>query len=224
MAVVVFDIETLALPLSDLDESQKKYLFKPAMTEEERALEEQKMSLYALTAQIVAIGMLNPVTMAGKVYYQSDTKEQFFSDDKKIEFVSGDETHLLRCFWEAVRWYDRFITFNGRAFDCPFLLLRSAIRSVPPTRNLMPYRYDASTHCDLLEQLSFYGATRRFNLDFYCKAFGIRSPKEEGVTGLDVGPLYREKRFREIAKYCLGDIVATAELYKRWIDFLNIKE
>ena len=30
------------------------------------------------------------------------------------------------------------------------------------------------------------GAARRFNLDFYCKAFGIESPKSHGVTGMDV--------------------------------------
>ena len=27
------------------------------------------------------------------------------------------------------------------------------------------------------------GAARKFNLDFYCKSFGIESPKSHGVTG-----------------------------------------
>jgi hypothetical protein len=102
-------------------------------------------------------------------------------------------------------------------------MLRSAIAGIKPTRNLLPYRYDAAIHCDLLEQLTFYGAFRKFNLDFYCKAFGIKSPKSEGITGLGLGPLFREGKFREIAKYCLGDIQATAELFRRWEKFLNVK-
>ena len=76
----------------------------------------------------------------------------------------------------------------------------------------------------MLDQLSFYGATRKFNLDFYCKAFSIKSPKSEGLTGLSLGPLFREGRYKEIADYCMGDVVATTELFKRWNDYLNPKE
>ena len=101
-------------------------------------------------------------------------------------------------------------------------MLRSAILQVQPTRNLMPYRYDASIHCDLLEQLTFYNAFRKFNLDFYCKSFGIESPKANGITGLDMRQLFDEKRFLDIAHYNLGDLKATAELFCRWEKFLNV--
>ncbi|MGA2623245.1 MAG: ribonuclease H-like domain-containing protein [Bacteroidota bacterium] len=223
MSHVVFDIETLGFPIESFDEVQQEYLLKFADSDEKRETEIQKLNLYPLTAQIIAIGMLNPETNAGKVFYQADVSEQFSSDDGKVEFVSGDEQQVLKLFWESVQRYDQFITFNGRSFDCPFLMLRSAIAGIKPTRNLLPYRYDAAIHCDLLEQLTFYGAFRKFNLDFYCKAFGIKSPKSEGITGLGLGPLFREGKFREIAKYCLGDIQATAELFRRWEKFLNVK-
>jgi len=223
MSSVIFDIETLAFPLDSFDETQQEYLLKFADTDEKREIELQKMNLYALTAQVIAIAMLNPETMAGKVFFQSNKEEQYFSDDRKIEYVSGDETLVLRSFWDAVTRYDQIVTFNGRSFDCPFVLLRSAIKEVPATRNLIPYRYDASDHCDLLDQLSFYGATKKFNLDFYCKAFGIKSPKSEGLTGLSLGPLFREGRYKEIADYCMGDVVATADLFRRWNRFLNVK-
>ena len=224
MSSVVFDIETYRFPLESFDDVQQEYLLKFADTEEKRETEILKMNLYAPTARIIAIAMLNPDTMAGKVLYQADTPGQFFSDGGKVEYIAGDEQQLLRNFWEAVTRYDRFITFNGRTFDCPFLMLRSGVVGVQPTRNLLPYRYDPSVHCDLLDQLSFYGATRKFNLDFYCKAFGIKSPKSDGLTGLDLGPLFDAGRYTEIAEYCLGDVVATAELFKRWNQFLNIKD
>jgi hypothetical protein len=85
----------------------------------------------------------------------------------------------------------------------------------------MPYRFDHSIHCDLLDQLTFYGAFRKFSLDFYCKSFGIDSPKSHGITGLDIGRLFEEKRFRQIAEYCFGDVKATAELFRRWEEFLK---
>ena len=223
MSSVVFDIETLALPLESFDEIQQEYLLKFADTEEKRVLELQKLNLSALTAQIIAIGMINPESMGGKVFFQSSKKEKFFSDDNKIEFISGDEKEILLLFWDMIQHYDRYITFNGRSFDNPFLMMRSALAGVVPTKNLMPYRYDAKEHCDLLEQLTFYGVTRKYNLDFYCKAFGIKSPKSEGITGLDLGPLYREGNFHKIAEYCIGDVIATAKLFKLWNEFLNIK-
>jgi hypothetical protein len=60
------------------------------------------------------------------------------------------------------------------------------------------------------------GAARRFNLDFYCKAFGIESPKSHGVTGMDVNMLMAGGKFRDIAEYCLRDVRATVELYRIW--------
>ncbi len=141
-----------------------------------------------------------------------------------VEFVPGTEREVLENFWKTIPHYAQFITFNGRTFDCPFLMLRSAMLGIKPARNLMPYRYSAAEHCDLLEQLTYYGAFRKFNLDFYCKSFGIRSPKSEGITGLDLGPLFREGRFREIAEYCMRDVKATAELFRRWHDLLEFEK
>ena len=115
------------------------------------------------------------------------------------------------------------VTFNGRGFDVPFIYLRSALLNVPISKkNWLGYRYATEPHCDLAEQFTFYsvsgrdGAARRFNLDFYCKAFGIESPKSAGVTGMDVKDLMTAGKFREIAEYCLRDVRATVELYKIW--------
>jgi 3'-5' exonuclease len=222
MARIVIDIETLGFPLESFDEKQQEYLLKFSSTDAEREETIQKLSLYPTTAQIIAIGMLNPETNHGKVLYQSDTPSVQNNDDGTIQFITGSERELLAQFWQDITHYNQFITFNGRGFDCPFIMLRSAILQVPPTRNLMPYRYDASIHCDLLEQLTFYSAFRKFNLDFYCKSFGIESPKANGITGLDMRQLFDEKRFLDIAQYNLCDLKATAELFRRWEKFLNV--
>jgi DNA polymerase elongation subunit (family B) len=217
---VVFDIETLAFPLESFDAEQQDYLMRFARTDEEKQEAILKLALTPFTAQVVAIGMLNPDTNQGKVFYQHPGALPESSDDGLVEFVPGTEQEILAHFWETIKKYAQFITFNGRGFDCPFLMLRSSLLEIKPTRNLVPYRYSTNESCDLMDQLSFYGAFRKFSLDFTCKGFGIKSPKSEGVTGLDVAPLFAEGRFREIAEYCMRDVRATAELYQRWQRFL----
>lgn len=216
MSSVVFDIETLALPLESFDEASREYLFKFADTEEKIEETKRNLNLHALTAQVIAIALLNPDSNMGKVLFQSDKNEEYASGDGNVHYRAGSEKEILEEFWRLIPSYHQFITFNGRGFDCPFLMVRSALLNIQPTRNLVPYRYDASVHCDLLDQFTFYGATRKFNLDFYCKSFGIDSPKAHGITGLDMGKLMEAKRYHEIADYCLGDARATAELFHRW--------
>ena len=98
----------------------------------------------------------------------------------------AQKKEILEKFWNTVKSYREIITFNGRGFDCPFILIRSAVHKIKPTKDLMPNRYNG-THIDLLDQLTFYGASRRrFSLDMWCKTFGIKSPKEEGITGYDI--------------------------------------
>src|SRR4030095_6606069 len=106
--------------------------------------------------------------------------------------------------------------------------LRSALLAVPTSRkDWLGYRYQTEPHCDLADQLTFYGvsgrdgAARKFNLDFYCKVFGVPSPKAAGITGMDVGTLIAEGRHREIAEYCLREVKATVELHRIWKERLG---
>ncbi|HTR80151.1 MAG TPA: ribonuclease H-like domain-containing protein [Bacteroidota bacterium] len=222
MTRIVFDIETLALPLESFDQASREYLFKFADSDEKIEETKRNLNLHALTAQVVAIALVNPDSNMGRVLFRSESKEEFTSSDGQIQFKSGSEAEILEEFWKIIPPYNQIVTFNGRGFDCPFLMVRSAVLGIQPTRNLVPYRYDADHHCDLLEQLTFYGTTRKFNLDFYCKSFGIESPKSHGITGLDIGRLIYEKKYKEVAEYCLGDARATAELFRRWSQFLDL--
>lgn len=230
MARLVFDIETSAQSRDQFDDAQWEYLFRevpkladPAAQEARRAEITQQLNLWPFTALVVCIAMLNADTGRGQVLFVADDPEEG-GEGGPVEFVAcADEIELLTAFWDVARHYDEVVTFNGRGFDVPFLYLRSAILNVPITKkNWLGYRFATEPHCDLAEQLTFYGvsgregAARRFNLDFYCKAFGIDSPKSHGVTGMDVNQLMAEGRHREIAEYCLRDVRATVELYRIW--------
>ena len=231
MATLVFDIETSAVPLDSFDESSQEYLMRPANNlpagEEQEAKREElirMMNLWPFTAQVVCIAMINAETLRGQVIFIADDFESNTGDVTGVEFVPVmDEVELLNQFWAVASHYDKVVTFNGRQFDVPFLYLRSAQLDVPITRkNWLGYRFATEPHCDLAEQLTFYnvsgrsGAARRFNLDFYCRIFGVDSPKSHGVTGMDVNQLMEEQRYGEIAEYCLRDVFATVKLFDIW--------
>ncbi|MDA0986720.1 MAG: ribonuclease H-like domain-containing protein [Bacteroidetes bacterium] len=213
---VVVDIETVGIDFETLDSDQQKYLLKFAKSEEDAAQIKQQLNLYPLTAQIVAIGLLDPDTEKGIILFQSDKVENYFSEDNKITFSSDSEKNIVTTFWSIMQNCNKIITFNGRGFDAPFLMIRSAMLDIKTTVNLMPNRYSTDKHIDLLDQLTFYSATRKFSLDFYCKQFGIESPKSHGITGLDMNKMFNDKKFKEIAEYCLWDLKATAQLYHKW--------
>jgi 3'-5' exonuclease len=231
MAKLVFDIETSALPLETFDETQQEYLFRElekmpdGIEKDTRRAEILRLfNLWPLTAQVVCLAMLNADTQRGQVLFLAEDFEEEAGDPGPVEFVPcPDEGELLSSFWEVAKRYDHIVTFNGRGFDVPFLYLRSALLNVPISRkDWLGYRFATEPHCDLAEQLTFYnvsgreGAARKFNLDFYCKAFGIESPKSHGVTGMDVNDLMKEGRHREIAEYCLRDVRATVQLHQIW--------
>lgn len=223
---IVFDIETVGVEFETLDETSQEYLKtwfeRFAQTQEEIEEQKDQLSFSPLLAQIVAIAMLNPDTQKGLVYFQAPGKEVPPYEKEGVRYEVTSEKEMLERFWKDVEKYDAVVTFNGRQFDAPFVMLRSAIHGIRPTRNLIPYRYDVNSHIDLFDQLTFYGALRRkMNLHFWTKAFGIASPKEGEVSGKDVKKMFLAQEYEKIAHYCMADVIATAELYRRWDTYLN---
>lgn len=214
MSRIVFDIETVGRDFDSLDEATKAYFLRNKETEEEISAVKDSLSLYPVTAEIAAIGMMEPDSGRGAVYFQSGRELILPFEEEGFRFESGSEKDILEKFWASVKKYPKIVTFNGRSFDCPFILVRSAVNGVKPSKELMPNRYDDS-HLDLMDRLSFYGASRRFSLDIWCRAFGIESPKAE-VSGADVPELFRAGRFIDIARYCSGDVRATGRLLSYW--------
>ncbi len=217
---MVYDIETVGVEFTELDDLQKEYFLQWSESEEDEERVKSQTAFYALTGKVVTVAMINPDSGRGRVYGVGEHTE-VHEDDTEFFFVPDEKT-LLTHFWSDVEEYHQFITFNGRGFDAPYLLLRSAVNRVKPSIDIMGYRYKSVPHLDLADQFTFFGATRKkFPLHFYCKAFGIESPKEDGMTGLDVPRYFKEGRVKEIAEYCLRDVEATTELLEYWDEYLS---
>lgn len=228
MRKIVLDIETCAYPFESLSESQQEYLLRYAEKETDPGKKQEQTdqairytSLYPLTAKCVAIGIYDIDKSKSYVYYESAEVEEWSSEDEQVHYKGLTELEMLKSFWKIVKVTDQVVTFNGRNFDIPFLMMRSALLKVKSTKNLIKSRYDKKSHIDLLEQFTFYGLTRKFNLDFYCNAFGIESPKTKEISGMEVKNLYEAGRLRDIAIYCSRDIYATYQLYKIWDEYLS---
>lgn len=234
MPRLVFDIETIGEDFNSLDETTKSVLTgwieRQALTVDdyERELNNLKNGLgfSPLTGSICAIGILDIDASQGGVYYTAPGETIPDSEEDGIKFRAMNEKEILEKFWEVARDYDEFVSFNGRSFDAPFMYLRSAVNQVRPTKNLMEGRYSYQQrncrHVDLMDELTFYGAVfKRPSLHLVCRAFGIKSPKADGVTGDDVARLFKEKKFLDIAKYNVGDLYATRDVYKYWEKYIR---
>ena len=234
MPKLIFDIETVGVEFDSLDDKSQELLLRFAETPEDIEAVKDGLGFSPLTGQVVAIGVLNPETAKGAVYYLSPEDGHAVSNGHGVSVTQyipyKNEKDLLKSFWDAAAHYDQFVTFNGRSFDAPYLMIRSAINKIKPAKNLMTYRYESEqygktiTHLDLLDRLTFFGAVRRKGgLHMWCRAFGIKSPKSEGVSGEDVAQLFKDKEYMKIAEYCFDDVLATEKLYEYWEKYINIK-
>jgi len=219
MKKLVIDIETVGLPWEELDPYVREYLIK-GLSDGDAEEAKRSGGLSPFRGRIIAIGVINIDDGRSCALYEVPGQEDVRVEKAGMRtYISGTEKQILEKFWDWFESDSRFITFNGRQFDGPFLMIRSAIHGLTPKRDLVGMRYELHPNCDLREVLNFYGTPNprqyKFNLDLACKAFGVETSKGEGLDGRSVETWYRAGRHREIAEYCMDDVRATAELYEK---------
>lgn len=219
MKKLVIDIETVGTPWEELDAYVREYLIK-GLNDGDAEETRRAGGLSPFRGRIIAIGVINIEDGRSCAMYEVPGQTQLSIEKAgQRTYISGSEKQILEKFWEFFEGDSRFITFNGRQFDGPFLMIRSAINGIVPKRDLVGYRYGFHPNCDLREALNFFGTTNarqfKFNLDLACKVFGVETSKGEGLDGRSVETWYRAGRHREIADYCLDDVRATCELYEK---------
>lgn len=233
MASLIVDIETAGEDWSKIDAQTQKVLverinrLKANLAEEEsEELAEAELGFSPYTGEIVALGLLDYESAKGAVYYQAGDKKVSDKVQDGVKLSVLGEAEMLTKFWELSERYTEFITFSGRTFDIPFIMIRSAILGVKPKKDLMRGRYlyqqsPSAIHIDLHDQLSFYSAIPRLGgLHLACRAFGIETPKDGVIDGSLVPEFYRQGKFEEIAEYNARDLLATRLLYEKWKKYL----
>jgi len=142
-----------------------------------------------------------------------------------------EEAKLLRTFAAAMESPDQpqihLVTWNGRTFDLPVISMRSLRHKIPcrwyyAEKNVR-YRYSPEGHCDLMDELSDYGASRQMKLGDFCRVIGL--PGKTDMSGDKVLDQYQlavkspadeaEAIRARVARYCLQDTVQTALAFLR---------
>jgi len=235
MPKIVFDIETVGEDFNQIDEKTQQMMtwWIKRESKDEKEYETQleilkdELGFSPLTGQIVSIGMLDVEANKGAVYFQAPKTEIEEFEEDGIKYKTMSEKDMIKGFWGVADHAEEFISFNGRSFDVPYILVRGAKYKIRPSKDLMSNRYLSSQkfgakHVDLLDQLTFYGSVRKKgSLHMWTRLFGIKSPKEEGVDGDQVAGLFHEKKFKTIARYNGRDLFATGKLYEYWNKFLR---
>ena len=219
MKKLVIDIETVGLPWEEHDPYVREYLIK-GLNDGDAEETRRAGGLSPFRGRIITIGVLNIEDGRSCALYEVPGQTDLRAEKAGARtYISGTEKQILEKFWGFFESDSRFISFNGRQFDGPFLMIRSAVNGVVPKRDLVGYRYGFHPNCDIREALNFFGTVNarqfKFNLDLACKAFGVETSKGEGIDGRSVETWYRAGRHREIADYCMDDVRATAELYEK---------
>ncbi len=226
MYTLVFDIETIPTDEGNLTEEELEYLYRRAEDEEKERRIREMMALWAPTAHIVSVGLLIYEKNFAKILYlsQENSQEEEDMEGYRVKLTSysikegieSAERKLLSDFWNVVghQSIGTLVSFNGRSFDSPFLMLRSLLLDVKVSRNLIGNRYRYDDHIDLMDLLSFHGIGRPYSLDFLCRRLGFSSPKDF-MKGDEVKDRFRNGAYRDIAIYNFYDVVAIGKLYGR---------
>lgn len=116
----------------------------------------------------------------------------------------------------------RLISFNGRGFDLPMLMIRAMKYNLScpkffDTQNKWENyrsRYDGKFHMDLLDFISEFKTVSGFNLNSICKMLSL--PGKYDVAGDDVFRLYYDGNIEKINQYCQSDVLNTYCLFLKY--------
>lgn len=214
---LVFDIETVpGLVLADAPASVSKAVEDRAARNEGDT--EMVMGLSPLLGKVVSLAFGDAEQSDEPTVYAlvvpPESHDQATREAYPEWMIAVDEKQLLQAFWCLAEHADVVVSYNGRAFDIPFLIGRSLVHNIPAKVDLLGSPYALRPHLDLYRVLTNGRSLGPTTLDMVCWALGIESPK--GVMdGSMVAPTYRDGGIQTIAEYNRADVAATAAVYRR---------
>jgi len=138
--------------------------------------------------------------------------KSFFSDDEKellIKFgdlLNTQPSSLILC------------AHNGKEFDFPYICRRLLINGlkIPAQLEIAGKKPWEINHLDTMELWKFGDYKNYTSLNLLTTIFNIPTPKDD-IDGSMVGKVYWEENdLQRIATYCQKDVMATAQLLRRY--------
>jgi len=138
-----------------------------------------------------------------KSYYSHDEKELLI---KFSDLLNSQPTSLILC------------AHNGKEFDFPYICRRMLINGLkfPTQLEIAGKKPWEVNHLDTMELWKFGDYKSYTSLNLLTAIFDIPTPKDD-IDGSMVGQVYWEDNdLQRISTYCQKDVVATAQLIRRY--------
>lgn len=199
---LVFDIETLALPVSqsDIDKAMNEY--KPPKTYKlPEAIAKHKAKFRLEIAD--KLSKEKAFSLGGKRMISAAFGRIDYETEKVVDIQSWASEDLSVVTKGIAQYVDSFknfrlIGFNSRQFDLPEILKSFRLTGVRPN-----YRASKWDHVDLMDTF------KKGGLKETCRIFGIETI---GNSGDQVAEMYEQGRFEDIQAYNEDDVRITGEL------------
>ncbi|MCA6378455.1 MAG: 3'-5' exonuclease [Cytophagales bacterium] len=213
--VLFLDIETVGCVdhYSKLSErlktqwARKANFFKREDQQTDEDLFHEKAGIYAEFGKIVVIAV-------GK-YVVNDAGElglrtKYFAEDDEKKLLGDFKTML-----EKLEGSTKLCAHNGKEFDFPYMSRRMLVNGItlPPLLDLAGKRPWEIPHLDTMELWKFGDYKHYTSLDLLAAIFNIPSSKGSMDGSMVNEAYYRQNALAKIAEYCVGDVVAIAQLY-----------
>lgn len=197
--ILVFDIETIPSKrkLNDIEIAE---LEKRISKRKEDADKNLIMATSPFFGDIVCIGLYKIV-----------------QDKGASKALIGTEQEILTEFWRIIRNFNgTFVSFNGLGFDAPYIIKKSMFHNILPTNNnfMDLKRFSRFPHFDVRLVMNDFDAYASGSLEFFCSFLNIPSSKEGKIKADKVAEAYDNGMIKDIADYCIRDVVATFDIYK----------
>ena len=195
MREVVLDIETVPCEQAHWD----------GFVQRVPSLEKYSLDETALDwsfGRIVCIGMVISDKGAGTL--------------EEVCLAGTDEAAILRDFWQAIRPSDYLIGHNLMGFDLPYILARSVICQVKPSRRFELRRFTTDHVYDTLNVWSQWGRSKFSKLETLAAIMGF-----DGKTGSgdQVAGWAAAGDWERIKSYCMDDVRLTRAIYQRMREY-----
>jgi len=136
-------------------------------------------------------------------------------------FYSDDEKEILITFADLLHSQPASLILcahNGKEFDFPYICRRMLINgiAIPPQLEMSGKKPWEINHLDTMELWKFGDFKNFTSLNLLAAIFNIPTPKDD-IDGSQVGHVYWvENDLHRISIYCQKDVVATAQLIRRY--------
>ncbi len=213
--ILFLDIETVSQKktFDELDERMQKLWAHKAEQIGKGDEEASPKSLYERAAIYAEFGKIVCISVG------------FFNGDRfrLKSFYSHDEKALLTDFADMLnKHYDspcaQLCAHNGKEFDFPYIARRMMINGIqiPKILQVAGKKPWETNFIDTMELWKFGDYKTFTSLDLLCAILDIPTPKDD-INGSEVGRVYwQENDIERIKTYCQKDVLAIAQLMRRY--------